>query len=311
MILSQGRRRGLQKQRAKNEALTAAKEEDFIMENQLVWKDEFSIGVDIIDKEHKRLFKIINKLFSFSEEDKKSQWACQEGIKFFKDHAMKHFADEEEYMASIDYKDILVHKHIHAGFRNNTLPALEEELERSDYSPDAVAHFLGVCAGWLIGHTLTEDRAIKGEDSSKWRSLLPSDELNAMQKTIVQLIYDMFQLESSMISDAYGGEKFGKGVYYRLVYGTKQDEKWEIILVFEEMLLINTVGKVLGLQTNKLDSMLINAARYTAQQFVGRIREHLPDADLQEMQEENLLTYEQFRKVFERHNPQVSLLLIH
>ena len=74
------------------------------------------------------------------------------------------------------------------------------------------------------------------------------------------------------------------------------------------MLLINTVGKVLGLQTNKLDSMLINAARYTAQQFVGRIREHLPDADLQEMQEENLLTYEQFRKVFERHNPQVSLL---
>lgn len=308
MILSQGRRRGLQKQRAKNEPLTAAKEEDFIMENQLVWKDEFSIGVDIIDKEHKRLFKIINKLFSFSEEDKKSQWACQEGIKFFKDHAMKHFADEEEYMASIDYKDILVHKHIHAGFRNNTLPALEEELERSDYSPDAVAHFLGVCAGWLIGHTLTEDRAIKGEDSSKWRSLLPSDELNAMQKTIVQLIYDMFQLESSMISDAYGGEKFGKGVYYRLVYGTKQDEKWEIILVFEEMLLINTVGKVLGLQTNKLDSMLINAARYTAQQFVGRIREHLPDADLQEMQEENLLTYEQFRKVFERHNPQVSLL---
>lgn len=147
MILSQGRRRGLQKQRTENEALTAAKEDDFIMENQLVWKDEFSIGVDTIDKEHKRLFKIINKLFAFSEEDKKSQWACQEGIKFFKDHAMKHFADEEEYMASIDYKDIQIHKHIHAGFRNNTLPALEEELERSDYSPDAVAHFLGVCAG--------------------------------------------------------------------------------------------------------------------------------------------------------------------
>ena len=32
------------------------------MENQFVWKDEFNIGVDIIDKEHKKLFKIINKL---------------------------------------------------------------------------------------------------------------------------------------------------------------------------------------------------------------------------------------------------------
>ena len=48
------------------------------MENQLIWKDEFNIGVDTIDKEHKRLFKIINKLFTFTEEEKKSQWACQE-----------------------------------------------------------------------------------------------------------------------------------------------------------------------------------------------------------------------------------------
>ena len=288
--------------------MEGAKENHFIMENQLIWKEEFNIGVETIDKEHHRLFKIINKLFTFTEEEKKSQWACHEGIKFFKDHAIKHFADEEEYMESIHYNDIQIHKHIHACFRNKTLPALEEELERSDYSPEAVDHFLGVCAGWLIGHTLTEDRAIAGEDSSKWGNLLPSDELDAMQKTIIQLIYDMFQLESSMISDVYGGEKFGKGVYYRLVYGTKQNEQWEIILVFEEKLLINTVGKVLGLQTNKLDSILVNAARYTAQQFVGRIREHLPDVDLQEMQEENLLNYEQFQNIFKSENPQVSLL---
>lgn len=278
------------------------------MENQLVWKDEFSIGVDTIDKEHRRLFKIINKLFAFSEEEKKSQWACQEGIKFFKDHAMKHFADEEEYMESIGYKDIRTHKHIHAAFRQKTLPALEEELEQSDYSPESVDHFLGVCAGWLIGHTLTEDRAITGGAISKWGDLLPGEQVNALEKTVIQLIYDMFQLESRVISEVYGGEKFGRGVYYRLVYGTRQDEKWEIILIFEEKLLINTVGKVLGLQTNKLDSMLINAARYTAQQFVGRIREHLPDADMEEMQEENLLTYEQLQKIFEKQQPQASLL---
>ena len=278
------------------------------MEGQLIWKEEYNIGVDIIDQEHRRLFKIINKLFRFSDEKNKSQWACQEGIKFFKDHAVKHFTEEEEYMASIHYERLNVHMHIHREFRERTLPALEEELEQSDFSPEAVDHFLGVCAGWLIGHTLTEDRAITGESSSKWGELLPSDQVNALEKTIVQLIYDMFQLESRAISEVYGGEKFGRGIYYRLVYGTRQDEKWEIVLVFEEKLLINTVGKVLGLQTNKLDSMLINAARYTAQQFVGRIREHLPDADLEEMQEENLLTYEQFQKLFEKEQPQVSLL---
>lgn len=31
------------------------------MESQLVWKDEYNIGVDIIDREHQRLFRIINK----------------------------------------------------------------------------------------------------------------------------------------------------------------------------------------------------------------------------------------------------------
>ena len=130
-----------------------------------------------------------------------------------------------------------------------------------------------------------------------------------MKKVIVQLVFDMFQLESQAISSAYGGEKFGKGVYYRLVYGAKGDEKrQEVIMVFEEKLLLNTVGKVLGLQTNKLDSMLINAARYTARQFVGRVMELVPAFGGQELREENLLSYEQFRKVFEREKPQVSLL---
>lgn len=279
------------------------------MDSQFVWKDEFNIGVDVIDKEHKRLFKIINKLLAFGEEEKKSQWACQEGIKYFKEHAMKHFEDEEKYMQSINYKELETHRHIHNDFRKKILPVLEEELERTNYAPDAVDHFLGVCTGWLIGHTLTEDRAITGEGISKWVNLLPEEEHKAMEKVIKQLLYDMFQLESQVISETYGGERFGKGVYYRLVYGTENEgENWEIILVFEEKLLVNTVGKVMGLQTNKLDSMLINASRYTARQFVGRVREQLPDTGMQEVKEENLLTYEQFQAVFEKEKPQVSLL---
>ena len=63
------------------------------MDTQFVWQEEFNIGVDIIDKEHQRLFKIINKLFAFKKEGKNSEFACQEGIKFFKGHAVKHFAD--------------------------------------------------------------------------------------------------------------------------------------------------------------------------------------------------------------------------
>ena len=189
------------------------------MNKELVWQENFSIGVESIDKEHQRLFQIISKLFRFREEEKDSQWLCQEGIKYFKGHVMKHFADEEEYMASIGYEGLERHRKIHRGFRENTLPALEEELERTQYAPDAVDHFLGVCAGWLIGHTLTEDQAITGGRDSQWESLLPSEEQEAMERVIVHLVFDMFRLESQLISDAYAGEKFGTGVYCRMVYG--------------------------------------------------------------------------------------------
>lgn len=41
------------------------------MENQLVWNDRYNIGVNIIDKEHKKLFRILNKLFEFGQQETK------------------------------------------------------------------------------------------------------------------------------------------------------------------------------------------------------------------------------------------------
>ncbi len=279
------------------------------MDNQLIWKDEFNIGIKIIDDEHQKLFTIINRLFALKEEEGKSKKACQEGIKYFKEHALKHFEAEESYMELIDYEELDMHRRLHKSFRDNTLPALERELEREDYSMVAVDHFLAVCAGWLIGHTLTEDKAIAGEKRSRWVDLLPEEELEAMKKVIIKLLKDMFQLKAQVISDSYGGEKFGKGVYYRLVYGREQDDKkWEILLVFEDRILLNTVGKLMGVKSDKLDIMLLNAARYTACQFVKRVMNYYPSIRAYEMTEENLLTYEQFQEIFEKKQPQVSLL---
>jgi len=266
------------------------------MQNQLIWEDRFNIGVDIIDKEHKKLFRIINRLFSANGQKSKSQWACQEGIKYFKDHAMKHFAEEEVYMASIGYEGFETHRRLHNNFRQRTLPALERELEQTGYSPDSVSHFLGVCAGWLIGHT------------SKWETILPEEEQIAMRQIIIQLLYDMFRLEPQVISEHYGGEKFGNGIYYRLVYASEQGKEWEMILIFEEELILNTVGKMMNDPSKEVNVMMVNATRYSARQFADRLREHFPSKETYELKSENLLTHEQFQKVFEDRNPQCSLL---
>lgn len=279
------------------------------MANKFKWYDSYNIGVDSIDREHQQLFKIINKLFAFQEEEIEGRWLCQEGIKFFQSHALKHFGNEEQYMESIHYPELEQHKQVHKSFREHTLPALKEELERTEYAYDSVEHFLGVCTGWLIGHTMTEDLAITGKGERKWDNLLQEDEIVAVRRVIVELMFNMFHLESQLVSDLYGGEKFGDGMYFRLIYGTKNDrKKLQVFLVLEEKMIINTIGRMLGIQTNKVDTTLLHATRYTTRQLVNRIMEFFPKMAGYELMEENLLSYEQFQKVFERENMQVSLL---
>lgn len=278
------------------------------MGNQLVWEDRFNIGVDFIDKEHMKLFKIINKLFLFSENKNKSSWVCQEGIKYFKDHALKHFSEEEAYMESISYKGLETHKRLHEDFKQNILPSHEQELEQDKYSEDSINHFLGVCAGWLISHTLTEDAAIAGKEITKWPNLPPKEELDATKNTIIQLLYDLFCLDSQVISESYGGERFGHGIYYQLIYKNRQGGQREVMLVFEEKLLILTTGKLMGRQPGKLDVILMDAARFIARQFVECIKEHFPALEDYKLEGENLLSYEQFQNVFNKQVPKYSLL---
>lgn len=278
------------------------------MGEQVIWDERFNTGVESIDREHEKLFGIINKMIRFGEQPEKHQWICDEGIKFFKAHALKHFKDEEEYMTSIGYEGYKTHKRLHDDFRQITLPQLEWELEHTRYSVAAVNHFLGVCTGWLIGHTLTEDLAIVGGGESKWGDLLPEEEQASMGEAIVHLLEDMFRLKAHVISKQYGGEKFGNGIYYRLVYETEGNKEWEIVLVFEERLLLNTVGRMIDTKTDRVNSMIINATRYTAKQFVEKLKRYFPSADLRKAKGENLLNYEQFQQAIEKKNMQFSLL---
>ena len=63
---------------------------------QIAWNNDYQIGVESIDKEHKQLFSTINKLLTISESEEKSEWACREGVKYLKNHTIQHFEHEEE-----------------------------------------------------------------------------------------------------------------------------------------------------------------------------------------------------------------------
>ncbi len=272
------------------------------------WDDSYKIGVDFIDKEHKLLFSMMNRLLKINENEQKSEWACREGVKYLKNHAMEHFKHEEEYMRSIQYSDYEIHKRLHDVFRDKTLPALEQEMEDSQYSGDSIRHFLGVCIGWVVAHTQTEDQAMKGKTSSKWVDLPHEEEIEALETTIIQLIQEIFHLKAKLISEQYAGENFGKMVCCRLFYKGENKEKWEVTVIFEECLALKVISRILNTEYPKIDDMVINVIRYISRQFLERVRESFPTIDLLNLEKECLLTHEQIVSSFERDHPSCSML---
>lgn len=276
--------------------------------NKIVWNKRYEINVDFIDKEHKQLFSTINKLLTLSENEDKSEWVCREGVKYLKNHAIEHFAHEEEYMQSIHYSDYDIHKRLHNNFQYNTLPALEEELEESNYSEESIRHFLGVCIGWVVAHTQTEDQAIVGKTINKWVDIPHEGELDALEQTIVQLIQGMFQMKAKIVSRQYAGEDFGKVLCNRFVYRGKNKEKWEIVLCLEERLILKVVSDMLSTQYLRVDDMVVNITRYISRQFLDKIGECFPTLGVCELDSESLLTYDQLVNSFDRAHPACSLL---
>lgn len=272
------------------------------------WDKNFELGIDYLDNEHRQLFSIINKLLRLSDDQEKSERACREGIKYLKNHTIEHFAHEEEYMLSNGYSDYEIHKRIHDNFRNNTLPALEEELNNMHYSDSAVRHFMGVVIGWLVSHTKTADMAIVGKYVKRWTDIPTDSEMDALEQTIIQTEYDMFRLKTKTVSAHYEGENYGNMICISFNYYGKQGSEWKVVMSFEEKLLLKVVGNLLSTEYQKCDDMVINITRHVLRQFMEKIRDSFPSLDLFDFKSEALLTYEQFSEIYEQDKLSFSML---
>ncbi|MDR3585207.1 MAG: hemerythrin family protein [Desulfosporosinus sp.] len=129
----------------------------------LVWKPEYSIGVQLIDEQHKYLFEIIDSVFELSKCDFRVgkydrialiiQDLCQ--------YAKFHFVTEEEYMIRINYKGYSSHKADHNDFTEyiNKINLEKVEEDPQKYITDILSFLLN----WLLDHILMKDKLIKIE----------------------------------------------------------------------------------------------------------------------------------------------------
>lgn len=274
---------------------------------EIKWNDRFNIGVSSIDKAHQRLFSIVRKMVDLNDDEKDRQWICTEGIKYFKSYALKHFADEEAYMKSINYEGYEAHKHIHDDLRDKTLPALEQDMVDSGYSPESVKHFLGICIGWLTGHIMLEDHAITGRVANKWIHE-PTEETSVLEEMITKVMNEVFGLKLQVVSEHYAGEDFGKKICYRMTYRDKENKRIQVFFVLEERLVLHTVGQLLNVQFKKMDKVVADAAKLIAEQYMKRIAMYYKSIGMYTLEKTNMLTEEQMVQDFRIEYPKYSLL---
>ena len=275
---------------------------------EIEWNERFNIGVEEVDKAHRRLFSVVRKLMELSEDEKRGRWVCEEAIKYFKSYTVKHFAQEEEYMRSIHYSGYEVHKRLHDVMRDKTIPALEKDLVESDYSREAMQHFVGISLGWLTGHILIEDRAITGRIPNRWNEVLPKDEIMAVEKVVSKTIMEVFKLDTRIVSDQYAGEDFGKSIFYRITYRSAKGRRIQVFLVLEEQLVLHKVGEMLDVNFKKVDKVVLDATKQLSQQMIKRMGMYFKFLRQFEFEKDHVLTAEQFEKEFESGYPRYSLL---
>lgn len=122
--------------------------------------DEFRMGIEIIDDEHKRLFEIIreaNDLISAEFlHDKYDRIVSI--ITELKDYTQKHFSDEEAYMESIRYEGLQTQKAAHYVF----IEMLDRiDLENvDDNQQEYLIGLVDYLISWLSTHILKMDKRI-------------------------------------------------------------------------------------------------------------------------------------------------------
>lgn len=128
----------------------------------MLWKDQYELGVPLIDAQHKELFRRVEAFLQVLRsqagwEEKIPQ--LNETLEFMKNYVVEHFRDEEEYQKSINYPGYEAHKQIHNGMVEY-VQEVSIKYEQSKTDEDLMQQFGGRLLAWLINHVAAEDQRI-------------------------------------------------------------------------------------------------------------------------------------------------------
>jgi len=120
------------------------------------WDESLATGVDKIDREHQECMEDLNTFHTLMLSGQ-GEAGLNDMIDRLQNHVTHHFKDEEEYMNSINYPDLAVHKREHQEF-STRLEELKADLKNSGHNTSADTEFYNYVAQWMTNHFSKADK---------------------------------------------------------------------------------------------------------------------------------------------------------
>ena len=120
------------------------------MDITALWKPEYSVGHEEIDRQHKYLFELWIILDSVKDQPGNSQ-SLEQGLLALFDYVELHFGQEEEILQN--HPEIEQHRQIHAAFINQCR-SFRDQFKAGTLDMHTVVDYLRT---WLIEHIIDID----------------------------------------------------------------------------------------------------------------------------------------------------------
>ncbi|MDI3310063.1 MAG: bacteriohemerythrin [Thermoanaerobacterium sp.] len=120
------------------------------------WQQSLSVGIDMIDDEHKELFNRVNDVFDACMKQQ-GQDKVYEILGFLREYTVKHFGDEEKLLEKYKYPELPQHKKLHEKFIND-IQEIENDVKKNGVSVSIVTTLNRKLVDWLINHISKVDK---------------------------------------------------------------------------------------------------------------------------------------------------------
>lgn len=126
---------------------------------RLEWKDVYATGVEEIDVQHRKLFKMINELGDAIKAGQGPQ-AAPQALKFLGDYVKTHFGYEEECMHKLKCPVAHKNKEAHESFLK-LFSKYNNRFKQEGYKDEVIYELHTVAVDWLVKHICGVDVNLK------------------------------------------------------------------------------------------------------------------------------------------------------